>query len=643
MAERTVKDQAGGPTPSPELVRQELGNILASRPFAAAARSRRFLSYVTEKTLAGEHDTIKELVVGIEVFDRPNDFDPRADTIVRVEAGKLRKRLQEYYEHDGAGASLQIEIPKGGYVPRFIVGGEAPSVPPAPIPSRLGRWRWHYTAAALSTALVLLAMAVYWGVGSRPIEPSAAVLPFLNLSSDKSNEYFADGLTEDLTDALAHVDGIRVASRTSAFFFKGKQPDIHEVGARLKAGYVVEGSVRKEGQRFKITAQLVRTSDGYHIWSSSFERDISDIFAVQHEIAQSVASTLEQKLTGTGRQWTAPRYTANVNAFDLYMRGRHAAAAGILSDIDVPERLLRQATTADPAYPLPYVALADLYLHANILELRPSGELIGKAKGALAKALALDDKIAEAHSILGVLAARHEYDWVTAERHLRKAIELDPNSANAHNALAQNVLAPQGRWREALEEQRQAMELEPLSPLIAAGQPFLEYLQRRHSPANDGFLILSAAHPLDPGPLLGMAMSLMGKGDYASSIKVLNGMLRQQSRPLVLAMTGYAQARAGHLAEARKIVEQLTVQSKRRFVSPACFATVYVGLNDRDNAFEYLERARQDHESFLIFTRVDGIFDPVRSDPRFDRLLAQVGLDDEAVMKNQALARRVHR
>ena len=231
MPEQAAHNPDGLSTPSTESIRQELARVLSSKPFATAARSSRFLSYAIEKTLAGERDGIKELVLGIEVFDRAADFDPKADTIVRVEAGKLRKRLQDYYDSDGIGDPLRIEIPKGSYVPRFQVRGEEPAAPLSPVPVRSARWWWKSAAAGLIAVFTFIALAIYWNRGAQPAEPSVAVLPFLSFSSDADNEYFADGLTEDLTDALTRLGGMRVASRTSAFFFKGKRPDIQEAGA----------------------------------------------------------------------------------------------------------------------------------------------------------------------------------------------------------------------------------------------------------------------------------------------------------------------------------------------------------------------------------------------------------------------------
>jgi serine/threonine-protein kinase len=334
--------------PTPAEIRDVLQHILGSRAFATATRSRRFLAYVVEQTLSGHQDAVKEVVLGMEVFDRSTTFDPRIDPIVRVEAGKLRKRLQECYETEGIADSIRIEISKGSYVPTFPLREAIPASPPA----RHSRLRRKPAAAAL--VFVIVAVIAYFGARAlrKPTPatlPSIAVLPFLNLSPDPSNEYFADGLAEDLTNALVSSGGIRVASRTSAFSFRGRQADAHEIGTKLRVTFLVEGSVRKEGQRLKITAQLVRTDNGYHVWSRSVERDIKDVLTVQREIAESVASALEAKITSARGRSRPPAHTATVEAFDLYLRGRHAVTTAAPAGIEVAERLFRESIAADPA------------------------------------------------------------------------------------------------------------------------------------------------------------------------------------------------------------------------------------------------------------------------------------------------------
>ena len=261
------------------------------------------------------------------------------------------------------------------------------------------------------------------------MNPSIAVLPFLNLSADPANEYFTDGLAEELTDALSNAGGLRVASRTSAFFFKGKPADVHEIGAKLHVGYVVEGSVRKQGDQLKVTAQLIRTDDGYHVWSGSFERQLSDVFKVQQELAGSLVTALQVKLTGAQTRRLRKTHTANQQAFDLYLQANHVVNSFAPGSLERAERLFQQSIAADPGYALPYVALAGVYMLADIYGNQPANELAAKASVAIHTALALDDELAEAYVMLGAITARHEYDWSAAERHLRHALELNPNSA----------------------------------------------------------------------------------------------------------------------------------------------------------------------------------------------------------------------
>ena len=650
------------PPPTPEAVRVQLQTILASRLFVTATRPRRFLTYIVEQTLAGQTDAIKELVLGIEVFDRPADFDSKVDTIVRVEAGKLRKRLEEYYASEGAADPLRIEVPKGGYVPRFLQGIwiDPKSLPdgcgsagdsmqlaePRPSGSDVPNKYRYYASGIL--ALLLIGVFAWWWSGrlrapDPPPIPSIAVLPFLNLSPDPANEYFTDGLAEELTDALSNAGGLRVASRTSAFFFKGKQADIHEIGAKLRVAFVVEGSVRKQGEHLKVTAQLIRIDDGYHVWSGSFERKLADVFAVQQEIAGSLVAALQLKLTGAQTRRLRKTHTASQQAFDLYLQGKHFATSFAPGDLDRAERLFQQSIAADPAYPPSHAALAAIFLQANVLGGQPARELVSKASAAIHKALALVDELAEAHVILGTIAARHEYDWSTAELHLRHALELNPSSAMAHYNLAQNVLAPQGRWQEAATESRLASELDPLSPQVSLTGPWLAYLERRHEVGIEGFRSLAAANSRNAMASVGLGFALIGKGDYPAALEIFQQLQRSAPASQMLAFIGYIQARLANPVETRKILMQLLEESKRKYVSPVCIAVVYMGLGDADGVFRYFESAREQQDSFLVYTRVFGMWDPFRNDPRYLALLTKLRLTDEQIQKNQTSTTGAHR
>ena len=617
------------------MVRQQLQAVLASRSFVTATRARRFLTYIVEQTLAGQTDGIKELVLGIEVFDRPADFDPKVDTVVRVEAGKLRKRLEEYYAEEGAAAPLRIEVPKGGYVPQFEFRTHLPAVEIA-APAATHRHRY---AAGIVTLLLCAAGA--WGAwriraSAPPASPSIAVLPFLNLSTDPDNEYFTDGLAEELTDALSNAGGLRVAARTSAFMFKGKPADVHEIGSKLHVGFVVEGSVRKQGGQLKVTAQLIRTDDGYHVWSGSFERQLSDVFKVQQELAGSLVTALQVKLTGTQTRRLKKTHTANQQAFDLYLQAKHVVNSFAPDSIERAERLFQQSIAADPGYALPYVGLTQVYRLAEIFATQPANVLAAKATAAIRTALALDDELAEAHVMLGAIIARHQYDWAAAERHLRHALELNPNSAQGHYGLAQNVLAPQSRWQEAMVESRLASELDPLSAQIAMSEPWLATLEGRHDAAVEGFRRLSEANSRDMMALSGLGMALMGKGDYLGALDAFRQQQRLAPSSKTLSFIGYTEARAGNPGEARKILRQFQAESRRgQFVSPGNLALVYMGLGDADEVFRYTEMARAQQESHLVFARAQGVWDPFQNDPRYLTLLTEIGLSNEQIQKNQ--------
>lgn len=259
-------------------------------------------------------------------------------------------------------------------------------------------------------------------------------------------------------------------------------------------------------------------------------------------------------------------------------------------------------------------------------------------------AIALDNELADAYSNLGVIAARHEYDWVAANRHLRHALELNPSSALAHYHLAQNVLAPQGRWQEAKAEGRLASELDPLSQLNAATEPWLAYLEGRHEAAAEGFRSLLVSSPANMMASVGLASALSGKGDYAGALKIMEQQQRTAPSPRNLAFMGMNLARQGNLAAARKILQQLLESSRRgQFVAPSTLMVVYMGLGDAGNVFHYAEISRKQQESSLIFTRVGSNWAPFRSDPRYLTLLREIGLSDDQVKKNQLVNENVHR
>jgi tetratricopeptide (TPR) repeat protein len=288
------------------------------------------------------------------------------------------------------------------------------------------------------------------------------------------------------------------------------------------------------------------------------------------------------------------------------------------------------------------VALAEINGILDIGGRAPAIQLFTKSLAAINKALELDSEMADAHVALGVIAARHQHEWVAAESHLRHALELNPSSAKAHYNLGQNIYAPQGRWEEALAETRLAGELDPLSPMITMGEPWIAVLQGRHDVAVEGFRHLSESSPHDIMALGGLGFALIGKGDYPAALDVLRRLQMVAPTPQNLAITAWVQARSGNPEAARRILAQLEAYSLHSFVSPSALAVVYAGLGDSDNAFRLLDRAVEQQESSQIYLRAHGFFDDLRKDPRYTALLARVGLSDEQVLQYQQRTSKSH-
>ena len=456
---------------SAESIRAALEKILASPGFANADRISRFLRYTVEETLNGQTDKLKESLLGIDVFGRKPSYDPRVDAVVRTEAVKLRARLREYYESEGREDEIVIDLPKGGYIPAFR-HREKPAVevaaPVAAEPHRQREWKpavaTVLVVAFLATSVYLISKARTRSAGaSSPQLASIAVLPFADLSPDRDQEYFCDGMTEEIIDALAKVNGFRVVARTSSFAFKGKQQDIREIGKKLNVATVLEGSVRKDGNRLRVTAQLNSVADGYHLWSETYERELKDVFTVQDEISRAIVDTLQLKLASSARQPRPP--SENVEAYDLYLQGRYHWSRWRSEGAERAIEYFQQAIQKDPNYAAAYSGLADSYAWMGFFGALPPNEAMPKARQAALKALALDDTLAAAHTSLGYVKSLHEFDWPGAEREFKRALQLNAGDSDAHFGYGITYLAPMGRLDEAVREMQTARDLDPLSPI----------------------------------------------------------------------------------------------------------------------------------------------------------------------------------
>jgi serine/threonine-protein kinase len=628
--------------PSQEAIRADLKSLLSSDIFSSATRSSRFLQYVVEETLAGKQEAIKESVLGFEVFDRVRDFDPRIDAIVRVEATKLRSRLEQYYQGEGAQASVEIEIPKGTYVPRFSVrptesattdSAPAPnqiapgpiSAEPEPAPSRRFGLKSSIAFAALLAVLVASVLYIRQRQATTPKPASnlnsIAVLPFINLSSDAENEYFSDGLTEELTDVLARSGIVRVAARTSAFAFKGKGQDVGEIGARLHVDSVLEGSVRKSGQRLRITAQLIRISDGLHLWSQTYDRPADDIFAVQDDISQSILAALSSHIThGDSPRSTPPRHTRNLEAFDLYLKGKSEANRW---QLESARKLFEQAAKLDPNFAMAHVEIAGIYLKEALSETLPPAESMSRARASAMRALEIDSGLSQAHAVLGSIEARYEWDWAAAEQRFRNAISLNPNDSLAYFAYASDVLLPLGRTEEALEQCRTGRQLDPLSTTGGLCAPWVLTYAGQPETAIAEYNTMLASGPALPIIRGARGLAYLRLGKFQKAIEDLE--VQPPGSP-VNPFLAYAYARAGQTEKAVRLETQLAAQSRQQYVSPMALALVHIGLGKQSVALDDLERGIEEHSYNAMYLGIESAFDPLREEPRFQALLRKVHL-----------------
>jgi TolB-like protein/Tfp pilus assembly protein PilF len=467
-----------------------------------------------------------------------------------------------------------------------------------------------------------LATAVFAGVAPpRTDRRAIGVLPFVNASPDPDTEYFSDGMTDELIDALTKVNGLHVASRTSVFALKGKQTDIRTLGALLGVAVVLEGTVRKSGPRFRITARLTDVRDGNHLWSQRYDRDVEDVFTVQDEIAQTIVTTLRATLLGDIGDPIPRRYTADLAAYNLYLKGRYAWNKRSNEGIAEGLRYFEEAIARDESYALAYTGLADCYA----LQLDYRGVLVAdgmrRAKEFALRALAIDETLAEAHTSLGWVLFIYEWDWEAAAREFQRALELNPRYATARQWHSWLLMA-QGRLEEAVAEGRLALELDSASVSIRRSLGWLLYYARQYEAAGEQ---LKRAVELNPTSeethrILGLVRLQQGRLDQAENA------FREAialSTELAYSRAGlaYTVARAGRTAEARAILDQLEREAKERYVSPVAFVTVHLGLGEVDHAFAWLERAHAERRGWLCYLKVEPLLDEVRGDSRFRRLL----------------------
>ena len=463
-----------------------------------------------------------------------------------------------------------------------------------------------------------------------PQHKSIVVLPFVNMSADPENEYFSDGLTEEIINALTQLKELRVVARTSSFVFKGKSTDIAKIGHKLNVNNVLEGSVRKDRTKLRITAQLINVADGYHVWSEQYDRELDDIFAIQGEIALAIVDKLKIKLVSHERSRLVEKRTANLAAHEAYLKGRYfwnQRGPGLKKAVD----LFQLALAEDDNYADAYVGLADTYALLGFYGYRPPTDVMPKAKEAVHCALEIDETLAEAHSSLGFIHTIFDWDWESASKEFERALELNPSYSPARYWRT-NLLMTQGRLEEAISEVTRSLEYDPLSIYMQAFLGVVLLTSKKYQQASEH---LQKALELDPNNFI--ARSSLGVA-YCFQSRIEEGILEiQQAIDLSdrdewpVAALGIVCAAFGHRSRAREILIELEQRARDEYVSAIHIAAIHAQLGEKDRALEWLERAYEERCS-LLFAVVNGYigrsFDLLENEPRFQDLLRRIGLRD---------------
>ena len=501
-------------------------------------------------------------------------------------------------------------------------------------PSHLqGSRAWRSAVIALAAVgFVLIAGFSIWLWRSRkvPTEPPGrimlAVLPFQNLTGDAAQEYVSDGLTEEMLTQLGNLNPQRlgVIARTSVMHYKDARTPLDQIGRELNVQYVLEGSVRRESERVRITAQLIHVKDQTHVWAREYDREWKDLLPLEGEVAHEIAQEIQLTFDGhkqTGREAVVPE---SFEAYDLYLKGLYFFNKRTPADLQEAIQYFQQATAKDPSYARAYAGLAKGYAILSAYSSH-GAEFMSKARAAALKALEIDESSSEAHTALALIVQNHDWDWQLSEKEFRRAIELNPNDATAHHWYAEHLMW-RGRFDEALEQSERAQQLDPLSLIIAADNGAILYFSRNYDAAIEKW---RSVQDMDPGFLRAHLIvgAYVEKGMFVEALAA-----HEQLRPAILdaaywSWRAYIHGRARQIPEARQAIHELLEIEKSRPVDPTAMAQAFAGVGDKEEALAWLEKAYAQRSNELTSLKVNPAYDTLRGDPRFHNLLLRVGLE----------------
>ncbi|PYJ92674.1 MAG: hypothetical protein DME62_11880 [Verrucomicrobia bacterium] len=498
-------------------------------------------------------------------------------------------------------------------------------------PTRGSRRRaWIYVvivAAAISVSLFFLGRYTSSKQSEGPASPekSIAVLPFDNLSRDQENAYFAEGIQDEILSRLAKIADLKVISRTSTQKYKSTPDNLREIAKQLGVSNILEGSVQKVADQVRVSVQLINATSDAHLWAEIYDRKLTDIFAVESDIAKTIAETLRAKLTGSEEQMMSMKPTENTQAYELYLKGRFFWNKRTGADLRKAIEYFNQAIAKDPNYALAYAGLADSYLLLSAFGAASPSDSLPQAKAAAKRALEIDDTSAEAHTSLGQILLFYDFDFAGSTREFKRAITLNPNYATAHHWYGSGPPTCLGEFDRGIAELKRAQQLDPLSLIINADLGGAFVAARRY---DEAITQLRKTIEMDPRFYfahwnLGEALEL--KGQLPEAIAEYKKAAELDEDPFVLALVGQADAKLGQRDEAIKILSQLERLATKRYVANYSFALMHMALGEKAKAIDWLERAYRDRSGpEIVGIKVDPMLDPLHGDPRFEALVQKV-------------------
>jgi TolB-like protein/Tfp pilus assembly protein PilF len=654
-------------------IRKHLRLVVGSHAFVRSKRAQEFLTLVVNHAISGRYSSLRERMIGAELFGRSIDYDTGSDSVVRVMATEVRKRLGQFYlESPGEQWAVRFEFPTGSYVPVFVftaaktaaedeqtedepgkVEPEAakppvqmapadatPALQPhlsndiedAPKPELTASaaedtsvrkkrriYRWIASGVLIALAAIGVYTLLYRMTHRRTQIRSVVILPLKNLSGDPSQDFFSDSFTAELINQLGQNPALRVISLTSSMNLKGSPKMIPEIARELDVQGVIEGSVEKEGNRIRISVDLIDGRTDEPIWAQTYVRDVNSVLNLQGEVAAEIAEDIETTISQRGQVRADGKHIISPAAHDYYLHGLLLLNAE--EDADALTSL-REAVRIDPKSPQAHAALAECLGRMAVSGVMPYREAYAAQKSEAEQAIALDPSQAEAHAELAEAVMSLDWDWQTAGQEFNRALELNPNSAYTHQKYAIYLLY-QGRTAEAIAQADAGAELAPTSALSFRNQAFV-YLFARQYDKTLKFVEATRAMGLEPpGWNFFMAGAYTGKGQYKAAIDLF---LKAQKSPHTLGHLGNAYALAGENQAALKTIAELEDGLRTQSIGAYEIALVYAGLGDKKNALVWLKKAYDAHDVGLLYIKIDPGLDPLRGEPEFQDLIRRVGL-----------------